>query len=58
MRKRKPTWTPAPPDATKVTRLPPNGPKPGQSTERWLYGRQQGHQRLMDDPRTKFRDLP
>jgi len=26
----------------KITKLPRNGPKPGQSTRAWLYGKAQG----------------
>jgi hypothetical protein len=25
----------------KIVKLPPNGPKPGQSTRAWLYGKKQ-----------------
>jgi len=29
----------------KIIRLPRNGPKPGRSTENWLYGKQEGFRR-------------
>ena len=55
-RQRKRDWKPA--AEFKLTKLPPNGPKPGQTTDQWLYGRQKAHEELMDNPRTKFRDIP
>jgi len=36
-RRQKPSWQPA--TEFKVTRLERNGPKEGQSTESWLYGK-------------------
>lgn len=32
----------------KITRLPRNGPKPGQSTAAWLYGKNKNCQRERD----------
>jgi hypothetical protein len=29
----------------RVTKLPPNGPKPGQSVSSWLYGKDKAHDR-------------
>jgi len=29
------------PDGFKIIKLPRNGPKPGQSTKAWLYGKEQ-----------------
>lgn len=29
------------PEGFKIIKLPPNGPKPGQSTKAWLYGKEQ-----------------
>lgn len=56
MPRKKPSWKPA---ATfTVTKLPPNGPKPGQSVDAFIYGKTKGHEELMDNPRTKFNDLP
>lgn len=55
-RRKKPSWTPA--SEFKVIKLKPNGPKPGQSTAGWLYGKDKESQRLMDDPRSAFNDLP
>jgi hypothetical protein len=52
---RKPTWKPA--TTTKITRLPPNGPKPGQSVDAWLHGKTKAHERLVDNPRTPFTDI-
>jgi hypothetical protein len=31
--------------APRVTKLPPNGPKPGQSVSSWLYGKDKAHDR-------------
>ena len=55
-RRRKQDWKPA----TEFTtiKLPANGPKPGQTTDQWIYGRQRTREELMDNPRTKFNDLP
>jgi len=41
----------------RITRLPRNGPRPGQSTSAWLYGKQRAAERLLDDPRTQMRGL-
>ena len=41
----------------RVTRLPRNGPRPGQSTSAWLYGKQRAAERLLDDPRIQMRGL-
>ncbi|MCP9819840.1 hypothetical protein KBZ18_10080 [Synechococcus sp. Cruz-9H2] len=54
--KRPRDWTPA--ATTKLTRLPANGPKPGQSTDAWLWGKTKAAERLIDDPSTKLNDLP
>lgn len=53
MAKRKPDWKPA--TTFKVTKLRPNGPKPGQSVEAWLYGKEKGHQEKLDDLRNRMR---
>jgi hypothetical protein len=45
------------PDGMRITRLPRNGPRPGQSTSAWLYGKQRGTERLLDDPRTPLRGI-
>ena len=55
-RKKKPTFKPA--TEFKVTRLKRSGPKDGQSTDAYLYGKQKGHEELMDNPKTKLNDLP
>lgn len=49
-RRGKRDWTPA--TTFKVTKLKPNGPKPGQSTEAWLYGKTKADERKLDDLRT------
>jgi hypothetical protein len=39
------------PEGFKVIKLPPNGPKPGQSTNAWLYGKgkeEKEFQKLID----------
>ena len=41
----------------RVIQLPRNGPRPGQSTSAWLYGKQRAAERLLDDPRTQMRGL-
>lgn len=41
----------------RVTRLPRNGPRPGQSTSAWLYGKQRAAEHLLDEPRTQMRSL-
>ena len=51
----KPTWRPA--TTFKFTRLPPNGPKPGQSVNAWIYGKTKAHHELIDNPLTRFTDL-
>jgi hypothetical protein len=56
MRKKKPTWTAA--TEFKVTKLKPNGPKDGQSVDAWMHGKTKGYQDLIDNPNTKFNDLP
>ena len=33
----------------RIVKLPPNGPKPGQSTEAWLRGKDRNCQRERDD---------
>ena len=55
-RRKQPDWKPA--STFKVTKLKPNGPKPGQSVDDWLYGKEKGRQEFMDDPRNRFNDLP
>ncbi len=37
----------------KVIRLKRNGPKPGQSSDAWLYGKQKGHEELMAKHKTR-----
>lgn len=54
-RHKKPSWTPA--TAFKVVRLKPNGPKPGQSVDAWLYGKTKGDEERVDNPRNSFNDL-
>jgi hypothetical protein len=54
-RRKRPSWKPA--TSFKLTKLPPNGPKPGQSTDAFIYGKDKANERLMDDPRTKFNDV-
>lgn len=48
-------WKPA--ATTKITKLPPNGPKPGQSVDAWLYGKTEGFNKKLDNPNTKFTDI-
>jgi hypothetical protein len=55
-RRNKPSWKPA--TTFTVTKLKPNGPKPGQSVDAFIYGKDKGYQELVDNPRTKFTDLP
>jgi hypothetical protein len=38
MPRKKQSWRPA--TSFKVTKLKPNGPKAGQSTDAWMYGKQ------------------
>ena len=47
---KKPSFTPA--TEFKTTKLPPNGPKPNQSTEAWQRGKQKADDRW-DKVRTK-----
>lgn len=54
-RRKRPNWQPA--TEFKVTKLPPDGPKHGQSTSAFIYGKDKAHERLMDNPNNKFRDL-
>lgn len=42
-----------PPLEPKIIRLPRNGPKPGQSTEAWLFGKHKHEQRLLEQERWK-----
>ena len=37
----------------RIIRLPRNGPKPGQSTEAWLYGKSKWEQKEMERARWK-----
>jgi hypothetical protein len=37
----------------KIIRLPRNGPKPGQSTEAWLKGKQRAEERALEQGRWK-----
>jgi hypothetical protein len=55
-RRKKPNWTPA--TNFTVVKLKPNGPKPGQSVDAFIYGKDKGYQELVDNPKTKFNDLP
>jgi len=55
-RRKKPNWTPA--TNFTVVKLKPNGPKPGQSVDAFIYGKDKGYQELVDNPNTKFNDLP
>lgn len=55
-RRRKITWTPA--SSFTVIKLEPNGPKPDQSVDAFIYGKDKAYQELVDNPRTKFNDLP
>ena len=36
------------PQEPRITRLPRNGPKPGQSTASWLYGKQKREQKELE----------
>jgi hypothetical protein len=38
---------PSPP-GYRITKLPPNGPKPGQSVSGWLYGKDKAHTRATE----------
>lgn len=55
-RRKKPGWIAA--TSYKLIKLPPNGPRDGQSVDAWLYGKEKGSHELMDDPRQRFNDLP
>ena len=55
-RKKKPSWKPA--IEFKTTKLKRSGPKPGTNVNSYLYARQKADEELMDNPRTKFNDLP
>jgi len=55
-KKRTQTWKPA--TDFHVTKLKANGPKPGQSTDAFIYGKTKRFEKLIDNPRTKFKDLP
>ena len=55
-RKKKPSWKPA--TEFKTTKLKRSGPKPGTNVNSYLYARQKADEELMDNPRTKFNDLP
>jgi hypothetical protein len=37
----------------KIIRLPRNGPKPGQSTEAWLYGKEKHEKKMLEYERWK-----
>jgi hypothetical protein len=39
---------PSEPDQSKIIRLPRNGPKPGQSMQDWLYGKDRSECREME----------
>jgi hypothetical protein len=54
-RRKKPGWKPA--VEFKVIKLKPNGPKPGQSVDAFIYGKDKGYQDLVDNPNTKFRGI-
>ena len=54
-RKKKPTWQPA--AEFKTTKLKRVGPKPNQSTDAYIYGKNKGQQEFMDNPKNKFNDL-
>jgi hypothetical protein len=54
-RKRKPSWTPA--TEFKLIKLPPSGPKPGQSVDAHIYGKDKAYERLVDNPSTTFHDI-
>jgi hypothetical protein len=54
-RRKQPSWKPA--IEFKVVKLKPNGPKPGQSVDQFIYGKDKSYQELVDNPNTKFRGL-
>lgn len=39
---------PSPSDESRIIRIPRNGPKPGQSTQDWLYGKSKSEEREME----------
>jgi hypothetical protein len=41
------------PESPKIIRLPRNGPKPGQSVEAWLAGKQRSEERALERDRWK-----
>jgi hypothetical protein len=41
------------PEEPKIIRLPRNGPKPGQSTSAWLYGKQRSEEKALERERWK-----
>ena len=41
------------PEEPKIIRLPRNGPKPGQSTSAWLYGKQRAEEKALEQERWK-----
>jgi hypothetical protein len=42
-----------PSEEPKIIRLPRNGPKPGQSTSAWLYGKQRSEEKALEQERWK-----
>jgi hypothetical protein len=40
-----------PSEEPKIIRLPRNGPKPGQSTSAWLYGKQRAEDKALEQQR-------
>jgi hypothetical protein len=56
MTRKQPTWKPA--TSFTLTKLHPNGPKPGQSVSAWMYGKTKAYQELLDNPCNKIHDLP
>jgi hypothetical protein len=40
--------SPSEPDQGKIIRLPRNGPRPGQSMQDWLYGKDRSERREME----------
>lgn len=41
------------PESPKIVRLPRNGPKPGQSMEAWLRGKERAEERALEQGRWK-----
>ena len=41
------------PESPKIVRLPRNGPKPGQSMEAWLKGKERAEERALEQGRWK-----